>query len=74
MPDVLVYDNLPEGLRVQVVHIITDVMGARLKIGENDAWRGISKAIAKEHYLCSFPWRPAISETQMITPIAFTTF
>src|SRR5687768_9062727 len=58
--DPLQYENLPEGFRIQVVHILGDTIGrfdSSISFGPyeerpyNDAWIRIQKIIAKEHRL-----------------------
>jgi len=53
-PDVFQYDELPEALRVQIVHIIEDVMGPYFGLNQY-GWSQIAKAIAKEHGLLNLP-------------------
>ena len=65
-PDVFVYDNLPEGLRVQIIHIWGDAIGRFYeynlyefpegRIENNDGWATIHDIVAREH--CVFQLGP----------------
>jgi hypothetical protein len=58
LPDVYQYRDLPQGLRVQVVHILQDVMGPNFGGGYGAiGWAGIAKLVAKEHGLLRLPKR-----------------
>ena len=46
-PDVFTYDDVPYGLRVQIVHILRDAVG----LEEHQRWKVIHDAVAREHEL-----------------------
>ena len=45
--DVFTYDDVPYGLRVQIVHILRDAVG----VNEHHRWQWIHDAVAREHEL-----------------------
>lgn len=57
VPDVYVYDELPEKLRVQIVHILEDCLGRDFQIGNQQGWSYIAKAVAREHGILELPGR-----------------
>ncbi len=52
MPDVFVYDDLPQPLRVQIVHIITDAFGKDVSHTHAiDAYRFVKQTLCDDHPL-----------------------
>lgn len=52
IPDVYVYDEIPQNLRVQIVHIIQDCIGTRKSYSEDyagDAYEFIYKTLCREY-------------------------
>ena len=50
LPDVYQYDNLPQSFRIQVVHILRDVLGRCGYINSTDQWyREVHKILATEY-------------------------
>lgn len=50
LPDVYLYDVLPQPLRIQIVHILQDALG------DHAAWPWIANALAREHALIELPY------------------
>ena len=51
MPDIYVYDNFPQKLRIQIVHILNDSIGSDTKYYKNseDKYNFIHKALCREY-------------------------
>jgi hypothetical protein len=58
LPDLLLYDALPRALRVQIVHIIDEVIGAHFCRRNHSVWEQIARGIAKEHGILCLPETP----------------
>lgn len=54
-PDVYQYKDLPQALRVQIVHIMCDALGRPGDWTQGDCWKGISDALCREYGLFSLP-------------------
>jgi hypothetical protein len=56
-PDVYSYDELPNKLRVQIVHLLEGAMGREWSPGnfDGDGWAVLAKSIAREHGLLEIP-------------------
>lgn len=64
-PDVLIYDQLPESLRVQIVHIIRDAIGTDRSIYSNSAastYDTVNDILCKEYGLFQLHKRNATSK------------
>ena len=70
-PDVFVYDELRQGLRVQISQILGDAigpyyLGSRLGLGSppnnNEAWDLIHKVVAREHEVFALGHDPSIAD------------
>ena len=66
MPDVFVYDDLPDKLRVQIVHIITDAFGTDSSYNSNGsaggAYEFVEQTLCREHGLFTLIDRPKSSQ------------
>ena len=73
MPDILVYDNLPESLRVQIVHIWNEVVGPYYVytglieedldvVENNEGWKLIHDVVAREHGIFRLGSQPSIAD------------
>ena len=54
MPDIYVYDDLPNPLRVQIVHIWRDKCGSGINLGDADK-QSVSKILCKEYGTLELP-------------------
>ena len=69
-PDVFVYDNLPEALRVQISLIWRNALGPYYVVGSyglsppnnNEAWEIIHDAVAREHGIFALGSQPTIAD------------
>ena len=72
-PDILVYDNLPNKLRVQIIHVWNESIGpyhvyrgtiteAGGVIENNDGWNFIHDAVAREHGIFRLGSHPSIAD------------
>ena len=69
-PDVFVYDELPEKLRVQIIHIWREAIGPFDALGSyfgesvsnNNAWIWIHNAVAREHGVMALSDEASVSE------------
>ncbi|QDG56530.1 STM4504/CBY_0614 family protein [Pseudomonas sp. NIBRBAC000502773] len=53
--DVYQYDQLPDPLRVQIVHVMCDALGRPGEFAQIDCWRSISDALCREYGMFSLP-------------------
>ncbi|MGH8383817.1 AbiJ-NTD4 domain-containing protein [Pseudomonas sp.] len=54
-PDVYQYDELPAGLRVQIVHAMCDALGGPNEHPTKDCWKPISEMLCREYGLFALP-------------------
>ena len=60
-PDILIYDELPEPVRVQIIriwknaigpaHVYTDILETGTEYEDNDVWHEIHEIVVQEHGL-----------------------
>ncbi len=50
VPDLFVYDHLPDQLKIQIIHIWRNAIGPYyLREKRNEAWEAIEEVVAREH-------------------------
>lgn len=73
VPDVYVYDNLPQPLRVQIVHIWTDTLGKGEQCWDGQvkqAYEFIVNALCREYGLFKLPGAKDYGNREFITELA----
>ncbi len=68
--DVYQYDQLPEPLRVQIVHVMCDALGRPGEWAQVDCWKFISDTLCREYGMFSLPTAKAGRQRKFFEEVA----